>query len=204
MPVTITITGEDAYQAIVELRDLGEALNQVIFRKERFSHRDEAALEPVDSLSKVSENATDSGETDAPAAPARRGRKPKAAEPAPAASAAPEPTPEPAPAAAAPEPTPEPAPAAAEQAPTPEPAPAAAEQAPDPQPTGEPITHDSLRALLGLYVKGFGMPAALEDGPKIIGYEKVGQIPDGEVAAVHAKASAIVNDCLARKERFGG
>ena len=178
MPVTITITGEDAYQAIVELRDLGEALNQVIFRKERFSHRDEAALEPVDSLSKVSENATDSGETDAPAAPARRGRKPKAAEPAPAASAAPEPTPEP--------------------------APAAAEQAPDPQPTGEPITHDSLRALLGLYVKGFGMPAALEDGPKIIGYEKVGQIPDGEVAAVHAKASAIVNDCLARKERFGG
>jgi hypothetical protein len=48
---------------------------------------------------------------------------------------------------------------------------------------GAPLTHDSVRAELAKYVKAFGMEAAQEDGPKLIGMlyagkSKVSDIPD--------------------------
>lgn len=54
---------------------------------------------------------------------------------------------------------------------------------------GEKITHDMIRAALGEYVQKFGMPAAQEDGPKVVGLalgdktkSKVSDIPDEQGA----------------------
>jgi hypothetical protein len=50
----------------------------------------------------------------------------------------------------------------------------------------EKVTHDDVRAALGDYVKKFGMPAAQEDGPKVLvlvlgeGKSKVSDIPDDQ------------------------
>lgn len=50
--------------------------------------------------------------------------------------------------------------------------------------TGNKLTHDDVRNALGAYVKAYGMPAAQEDGPKVItlmfgeGKSKVSDIPD--------------------------
>lgn len=50
--------------------------------------------------------------------------------------------------------------------------------------TGNNLTHDDVRNALGAYVKAYGMPAAQEDGPKVItlmfgeGKSKVSDIPD--------------------------
>lgn len=58
---------------------------------------------------------------------------------------------------------------------------------------GAPLTHDSVRAELAKYVQAYGMAAAQEDGPKVIGLlfegkTKVSDIPDtqGDLAAVIA------------------
>ena len=56
------------------------------------------------------------------------------------------------------------------------------------------LTHDDVRQALGAYVKAFGMPAAMEDGPKLIGFQKVSDIPaeQGPLgAAVEAVTAAI-------------
>lgn len=42
------------------------------------------------------------------------------------------------------------------------------------------VSYDDVRGALGAYVKKFGMPAAQEDGPKIIGYPKISDIPDDQ------------------------
>lgn len=50
------------------------------------------------------------------------------------------------------------------------------------------LTHDDVRGALGAYVKAFGMPAAQEDGPKVLalifgeGKAKVSDIPDTQEA----------------------
>jgi hypothetical protein len=50
------------------------------------------------------------------------------------------------------------------------------------------LTHDDVRTELGAYVKKFGMPAAQEDGPKVLalcfgeGKSKVSDIPDTQEA----------------------
>lgn len=53
----------------------------------------------------------------------------------------------------------------------------------------EKVTHDGIRAALGEYMQKFGMPAAQEDGPKVIGLAlgdkaktKVSDIPDDQAA----------------------
>lgn len=43
--------------------------------------------------------------------------------------------------------------------------------------TTEKLSHDSVRAALGSYVKKFGMPAAQEDGPKLLA-KALGDKPD--------------------------
>lgn len=56
------------------------------------------------------------------------------------------------------------------------------------------LTHDDVRAVLGDYVKAFGMPAAQEDGPKVLalifgeGKSKVSDIPDMQDALEKAVA----------------
>lgn len=60
----------------------------------------------------------------------------------------------------------------------------AAETAAVKEAAGNKLTHDDVRNALGAYVKAYGMPAAQEDGPKVItlmfgeGKTKVSDIPD--------------------------
>ena len=60
----------------------------------------------------------------------------------------------------------------------------AAETAAAKEAAGNKLTHDDVRNALGAYVKAYGMPAAQEDGPKVItlmfgeGKSKVSDIPD--------------------------
>lgn len=62
------------------------------------------------------------------------------------------------------------------------------------QPPPVTLTQDSVRGLLGLYVQAYGMAAAQEDGPKIIGYAKISELPNDQKAfakAVLAIAEAV-------------
>lgn len=62
------------------------------------------------------------------------------------------------------------------------------------QPPPVTLTQDSVRGLLGLYVQAYGMAAAQEDGPKIIGYAKISEIPSDQKSfakAVLAIAEAV-------------
>lgn len=54
------------------------------------------------------------------------------------------------------------------------------------QPKPMVLTHDSVRSLLGGYVQAFGMAAAQEDGPKLIGIAKISEIPDDQKALAKA------------------
>lgn len=62
------------------------------------------------------------------------------------------------------------------------------------------LTHDDVRTALGAYVKKFGMPAAQEDGPRVLvlafgeGKAKVSDIPDTQEAL--GKAVAGINEML--------
>ena len=71
----------------------------------------------------------------------------------------------------------------------------AADEAAEVAATRKPdLTHDDVRQALGAYVKAFGMPAAMEDGPKLIGFPKVSDIPAEQEplgAAVQAITAAI-------------
>lgn len=75
----------------------------------------------------------------------------------------------------------------------------AAEAAQTAQPT---LTHDDVRAALQRYVKAYGMPAAMEDGPKVFGMlfgagvVKVSDIPTDQEALI--KAVAGVDEMLAK------
>lgn len=68
--------------------------------------------------------------------------------------------------------------------------------------SGNKLTLDDVRAALGDYVKKFGMPAAQEDGPKVItlmfgeGKVKVSDIPDDQAAL--EKAVAGVREMIAK------
>ena len=56
----------------------------------------------------------------------------------------------------------------------------------------EVFTRDTLRTAGGDYAKVYGMPATLEDGPKIIGYPSFGKVPDAEIEkATRAMRAAI-------------
>lgn len=46
----------------------------------------------------------------------------------------------------------------------------------------EEVTHDTIRQALGQYGKVYGMPAVMEDGPKLIEFPKVSDIPDDQDA----------------------
>lgn len=62
------------------------------------------------------------------------------------------------------------------------------------QPAAVTLTQDSVRAMLGLYVQAFGMAAAQEDGPKVIGHAKISEIPTDQptlALAVLAIANAV-------------
>jgi hypothetical protein len=78
----------------------------------------------------------------------------------------------------------------------------AAETAQQKEALGKKLTHDDARAALGAYVKAYGMPAALEDGPKVLtmlfGDEvtKVSAIPDDQESL--AKAVAGINEMTAK------
>lgn len=66
----------------------------------------------------------------------------------------------------------------------------AAETAAEKAKTGGKLTLDDVRNVIGLYVKAYGMPAAQEDGPKIIasvcgeGAVKVSDIPEDKIGDV--------------------
>lgn len=68
--------------------------------------------------------------------------------------------------------------------------------------SGKTYTHDDARGALGAYVKAYGMPAALEDGPKVLAMlfgdeiTKVSAIPDDQESL--AKAVAGINEMLAK------
>ena len=60
--------------------------------------------------------------------------------------------------------------------------------------TAADLTHDDVRQALGAYAKAYGMPSAMEDGPKLINAAKVSDIPDTQdalSAAVKAISEAI-------------
>ena len=67
----------------------------------------------------------------------------------------------------------------------------------DPEADGEeaePLTHDDVREALGDYANKFGMPAATENGPKLMGASRISAIPDDQAAlrkAVEAIRAAI-------------
>lgn len=66
-------------------------------------------------------------------------------------------------------------------------------------PAADAVTHDGLRGLLGKYRDRFGLPAALEDGPKIIGFAKISEIPEDKLPQAHkAMADAIEADPFQR------
>lgn len=60
------------------------------------------------------------------------------------------------------------------------------------QPAAVTLNHDSVRSMLGLYVQAYGMTAAQEDGPKIIGGGKISELPTDQPALAKA-VLAIVN-----------
>lgn len=86
---------------------------------------------------------------------------------------------------------------AATKAAAPEAKEAAAQDAKDEaadQPAPITLTQDSVRAMLGLYVQAFGMTAAQEDGPKVIGFAKISEMPSEQkvlAKAVLAIAEAV-------------
>ena len=65
----------------------------------------------------------------------------------------------------------------------------------------ETLTHDSIRGALGDYVKKFGMPAAQEDGPKLLAMVlgekkdksawKISEIPDDQAALAKVLAGVV-------------
>lgn len=58
----------------------------------------------------------------------------------------------------------------------------------------EPLTHEDVRDALGRYAAKFGMPAAQENGPRLLGAAKISAIPDDQTAlrkAVDALNAAI-------------
>lgn len=199
MPVSITISHEEAGGALHDLSVLAKGLlepRQVVVSRASVEPADAApvvrsdtaaetdtrnnAAEPASQNLATTTNTERAGETE----PRRRGRKSNAEKAAEAAAAQ-----------AAGAPPMSAAQAEAHQAPAsiavdPQDAKDEAEESAVTRPAT--LTHDDVRNVLGAYVKKYGMAAAQEDGPQIIGYPKISDIPDDQeklkaaVAAVQA------------------
>lgn len=186
MPIKLEITGLSADEALGELltfaRPIAQGVNLMSMAASVKAEREMGVT--VASPEPAAE--APAADTPVEPQPARRGRKPKAeqpAEPAAEAPAAPEP-----PAPAAPEP---PTPAA------PEPAAENPQDIFDEQPApAAPKTRDDVKMAMTQYVTAFGMAAAQSDLPTVMGYKKLSDVPDDAAAfaAVISKIEAAVRD----------
>lgn len=154
MTVTITISGATATEAMAEFEDLAMA-----FLKRRVAKAEEAFDNVVPAATNVNAE-TITGPNPAVEEKPKRTRKAKA--------------PEERQISAQPEMRVDPAEEAQDEADEAEESAAAA--------PAEEITHDTIRQALGQYGKVYGMPAVMEDGPKLIEFPKVSDIPDDQDA----------------------
>lgn len=154
MTVTITISGATATEAMAEFEDLA-----VAFLGRRAAKAEEAFDSVVPAATNLNVE-TVTGPNPAEEKP-KRGRKAK--------------TPEERQISTQPEMRVDPAEEAQDEADE-------AEESASQQARMEDVTHDTIRQALGQYAKIYGMPAVMEDGPKMIKFPKVSDIPDEQDA----------------------